>query len=384
MAEQFIVCPHCGKKILLTEAISHQIREELIRDFEKDAEKTLQEKIKKVEKAAKRKAQDAVTTDLADLKEQVAEKDRKLAEVQQVELELRKARRKLEDEKRTFELDMARKLDGARKKIEEEASRRLMEQQRFKDAEKEKLIKDMRKQIGILKRKAEIGSQQMQGEVMEIGLEELLRSSFSSDEIIAVPKGIKGADIIQKVHDETGRYCGSIVWETKRTKAWSGGWIQKLKDDQRELRAEVAAIVTEVLPKDVNGFGCVSGVWVLGYSLVGGVASALRHGLLDVAQTILARRGKEEETELLYSYLSGPQFRQRVEAIVETFSAMKEELDKEKRAINKIWAKREKQIERVIGNTVGMYGDLEGIISLPQIESLELKALTAGTGENPE
>jgi len=384
MAEQFIVCPHCGKKILLTEAISHQIREELIRDFEKDAEKTLQEKIKKVEKAAKRKAQDAVTTDLADLKEQVAEKDRKLAEVQQVELELRKARRKLEDEKRTFELDMARKLDGARKKIEEEASRRLMEQQRFKDAEKEKLIKDMRKQIGILKRKAEIGSQQMQGEVMEIGLEELLRSSFSSDEIIAVPKGIKGADIIQKVHDETGRYCGSIVWETKRTKAWSGGWIQKLKDDQRELRAEVAAIVTEVLPKDVNGFGCVSGVWVLGYSLVGGVASALRHGLLDVAQTILARRGKEEKTELLYSYLSGPQFRQRVEAIVETFSAMKEELDKEKRAINKIWAKREKQIERVIGNTVGMYGDLEGIISLPQIESLELKALTAGTGENPE
>ena len=382
MAEQFIVCPHCRKKIPLTEAISHQIKEEL----EKESDKKLQEKIKKLEKAAKKKARNAVDTELKDLKEQVEEKDRKLDEVQKAELEIRKARRKLEDEKKTFKLEMARKLDGARKQIEEKASKRLMEEQRFKDAEKEKLIKDMRMQIGELKRRSEQGSQQLQGEVMELGLEELLRSGFPNDDIQPVPKGIKGADIIQKVHDETGRYCGSIVWETKRTKAWSNQWIQKLKDDQGKVRAEVAALVSTVLPKDVDGFGDVNGVWVLGYGLVSGVASVLRQGLLDVARTILVRRGKEEKTELLYSYLSGPQFRQRVEAIVETFSVMKEDLDKEKRAINKIWSKREKQIERVIGNTVGMYGDLEGIIgrAMPQIESLELNALTAGTGENPE
>ena len=382
MAEQFIVCPHCRKKIPLTEAISHQIKEEL----EKESDKKLQEKIKKLEKAAKKKARNAVDTELKDLKEQVEEKDRKLDEVQKAELEIRKARRKLEDEKKTFELEMARKLDGARKQIEEKASKRLMEEQRFKDAEKEKLIKDMRKQIGELKRRSEQGSQQLQGEVMELGLEELLKSSFPNDDIQPVPTGIKGADITQKVHDETGRYCGSIVWETKRTKAWSNGWIQKLKNDQRELRAEVAALVSEVLPKDVKGFGCVNSVWVLGYNSVIGLATALRHGLLDVSRTILARRGQEEKSERLYGYLSGPHFRQRVEAIVEAFSAMKEDLDKEKRAINKIWAKREKQIERVIGNTVGMYGDLEGIIgrAMPQIENLELKALGAGVEEGGE
>jgi len=386
MPEQFIVCPYCKKKIPLTEAISHQIKEELTREFEKDAEKKLHERIKKLEKDAQKKARDAVDTELKDLNEQVAEKDRKLDEVQKKELELRKARRKLEDEKKTFELEMTRKLDGARKKIEEEASKRLMEEQRFKDAEKEKLIKDMRKQIGDLKRRAEQGSQQTQGEVLELGLEGLLRANFPADEVVPVPKGIKGADVVQKVHDETGRYCGAIVWEAKRTKAWSDRWIQKLKDDQRELRAEVAALVTEALPRGVSGFEFIDGVWVLGYGLVSGVASALRHGILDVARIVQVQRGKEEKTELLYSYLAGPQFRQRVEAIVEAFSAMKEDLDKEKRAIGKIWAKREKQIERVLGNTAGMCGDLEGILgrSMPQIDSLELKALEAGAEDEEE
>ncbi len=282
---------------------------------------------------------------MKDLQEELGEKDKKLIESQKAELDLRKERRKLEEDKKTFELEMTRKLDTERERIQEDSLKKVAEEYRLKDMEKEKLVSDMRKQIEELKRKAEQGSQQTQGEVLELDLEEILKSNFPLDQIEPVPKGIKGADILQKINNQAGRHCGTIIWESKRTKAWSNSWIEKLKDDQRDVKAEIAVLMTTVLPKGIDTFSYMDGIWVTNHALIVGLATALRMNLIQIADSKIAAEGKEEKMEVLYSYLSGPEFRQKIEAIVETFASMKRDLDQEKRAMTRIWSKRDKQIE---------------------------------------
>ncbi len=318
---------------------------------------------------------------MQDLLAQVEEKDKKLQDAQKAELELRKQKRVLEESKRTFELEMTKKLDEEREKIKDDALKNVLEDHRFKDLEKEKQIEGMRKQIDELKRQAEQGSQQIQGEVFEDDLEKTLRAKFPHDCIEPVPKGARGADVLQKVQEITGLHCGTIIWESKNTKNWSDKWIEKLKDDQREVKAEVAVLMTKVLPKDVSNFEYKNGVWITDYSSVIGLATALRYGIIQVAMTKRSSEGKNEKIEVLYKYLSSQEFRQKVEAIVEAFSSMKKDLDDEKKALTKIWAKREKQLDRVSSNTIKIYGDMQGMIeaNLPQIKSLELEALTDGS-----
>lgn len=408
MQEQFIVCPHCKKEIPLTEAISHQIREQLQQEFEAEIEKrdrlieekirVLQEREKALEEGrkaldkevAERIARERETIEASirrqiteeselktkDLMEQLRVKDKKLQESREAELALRKERRELEEARQAFELEMARTLDEEREKIRVAAVRTVADEHRLKDLEKEKQISDLRKQIDELRRKAEQGSQQMQGEVLEVELEDILRVNFPSDTIEPVPKGIRGADVVQKVYGETGQYCGTIIWESKRTRAWNDGWIQKLKDDRREVRADIAVLLSVALPKDVRNFAYIEGIWVTDYASIIGLTIALRTNLIQVAMAKLAAVGKQEKMGILYSYLSGSEFRQKVEAIVEAFVSMKQDLEQEKRAMTRMWTKREKQIERVVTNTAGMYGDMQGIIgaSLPAIKSLEMDA----------
>ncbi len=199
-----------------------------------------------------------------------------------------------------------------------------------------------------------------------------------------VPKGVRGADIIEKVNTGGGGYCGTIVWESKRTRHWNAEWIEKLKGDQREIKAEVAVLVTETLPKGINSFGNVDGVWVTGYSYALSLAEALRFGLKEVARSKISMVGRGEKVEAIYEYISGSGFRHRVEAIIEAFRLMREELDHEKRAMTRLWAKREKQIEKVQTSMSGMYGDLEGILgtALPPIKTLELEE-GGEAGEEP-
>jgi hypothetical protein len=196
--------------------------------------------------------------------------------------------------------------------------------------------------------------------------------NFPEDHIEPVPKGVGGADVLQRVYN--GQHCGTIVWESKRTKHWNKEWLSKIKDDQREIKAEFAVIVSEKLPDNVPGFAKIDGVWVTGFPYAIGLAIALRETLTHVAAIRQAEVGKNQKMEMLYNYLSGTEFKQRIEAIVEAFVSMKSELDQEKRAMNKIWAKRLKEIEKVIRNVSGMYGDMHGIVgaSLPVIKSLEL------------
>lgn len=391
MAEQSIVCPHCNKKILLSKALTGQIEEKLRKSFdaelqsrEREFEKDFKDRLAAEKRQAEKKAKESLTVELTSLRQQVAEKDEAIEEARKQELELRKRQRELEKKEKALELEVVRKIDEERCKVEEEVASRIVEENRIKDIEKEKQLSDLRKQIEDLKRKAEQGSQQTQGEAIELELEDILRVNFPYDQIEPVGKGIKGADILQRVYATTGQFCGTIIWESKNTKAWSDGWLEKLKDDQRTAKAEVAAIVTTTLPKDVSHFSCVEGVWVTDFSTVLGVASALRANLSQVAITKLAIEGKSDKMEMIYSYLSGTEFKQRVEAIVESFVSMKDDLEREKRAMESSWAKRDKQIHKVIHNVSGMYGDMQGIIgaSLPKIDYLELPSPEDETIEN--
>jgi hypothetical protein len=367
-----IKCPNCDELFELSEAISYDIEKRI----KKKHEIEIEEKRKAFEEKAKKDAYESVTLELSDLREQLEEKTRNLKEARKQELELLKKQRELQEKEENQELELTRKLEEGRQKILEKATGEFEEKHRLKDAEKEKQLNDMKKQIDELKRKSEQGSQQTQGEVLELDLENILKKSFTHDNIEPVPKGIKGADVLHKVHSPSGQFCGTIVWETKRTKAWSDKWIAKIKEDQRRVKGEIAVILTTVLPKDVRSFAHINGIWVTDYSSMVGLATAIRMGLIEVAKTKQAAVGKKEKMEVVYNYLSGSDFKQKVEAIVEAFKAMKEDLEKEKKAFSKSWAKREKQLELVITNTAGMYGDIHRIIgtSLPEIKLLEIES----------
>jgi hypothetical protein len=402
-------CPNCGEMIPVSEAISHQIvertREQLkkeglaqqqaihakereLLDREEALDRTVQDRVKaqqaEIELQARATAKAAISVELDDLRRQAAEKDHQLAKAQQAELEVRARTRALEEKERTVELEIARRLDQESSKVRDETARRLSEEYRLKDAEKDKKLQDAIKANEELRRRLQQGSQQTQGEVLELELETLIKNTFPLDHVEPVPKGAIGADLIQRVIDKAGHPCGSIVWEAKRTKAWNDGWIQKLKDDQRLVKAELAILLTEVLPKDCGNFGQVSGVWVTNPQCAMSLAIALRSQLIEIERTKLAAVGKNEKMEVLYRYLSGSEFKQRVEAVVEAFIEMQEDLQEERRIFERRWSKREKQIQRMISNTSGMYGDFQGLIgaSLQSIPALSPRELELPFEEN--
>ena len=411
--EQKIECPKCHFLFSPDVVLAHQIEEKIRKEIEgeqkiKEAEitnkqKELDAQVIQLEKA-KKNTQIEVDNKVAEklaiektalwkqaqievgkekeaekkmLEDQLEEKDAKLREANENELALRKEKNKLEEDKKSFELEKQRQLDEERKKITEDANKKATEEQRYIIAQLQKQLADATRAKNDLSRKLEQGSQQTQGEVLELEIEELLKIEFPYDEIVPVPKGVSGADIIQKIKDDSGRVCGQIAWEFKKTKAWSESWIQKLKNDQRKIKADLAVIASTTLPGDVKGFLFRDGVWICDIKLTVALAMALRINLLNISRERAMSVGKNEKMEILYSYLTGVEFKQRVEAIVEAFSNMDQGLKKERLAYEKIWSEREKQIKKVITNTVGMYGDLSGLVALPQIKTLEL-----GEGEN--
>jgi len=412
-----IKCPKCNTLIPITETLRHQLAESVRKEYEEklaeqkrtfagqqkkliQKEKALEEKEKSIDEKiqqglktkleaqkkilserAKKKAQNEVELEMKDLRDDLRIKEKKLEEAKKTELHLRKKERELEERARDIELEVTRKIDEERKKVEDEVAKRFLDNHRMKDAEKNKQISDMRRQIEDLKRRAEQGSQQTQGEVQELELEKEISQLFPVDNIQPVPKGMRGADIIQEVLTNSGGHCGAIIWESKRTKNWNDEWISKLKGDQRSVRADIAVIVTQTLPKDIRNFGFINGVWATNYASFQGLAIALRQKLTELAFTKAMAAGKDKKADILFHYLTGPEFRQRVEAIIEAFSDMKAELDKEKRLYERSWAKREKQLQSVLLNTAGMYGDLQGMIGSPM---QTIPALEAGTADEED
>lgn len=392
MDDQTIICPDCGTHIPLTKALSEQVEHKLKHQLEKQKaefqkqlkleldEQLMQEK-KRLWQMAQEKAAEKQEKELKDLQEQLRENSKKLEESEKIELELRKKSRELEEREKKIELEMTRKLDDERKKIIEATKKEEAEQQRFKMQEKDKQLEIMRKQIDDLKRKAEQGSMQIQGEVQEDDLRELLATTFIKDDVTDVPQGVKGADLIQRINAHLGNSLGTIIWESKNTKAFSDSWISKLKHDQGLVKAEAAILVTQVLPADIHGFGLRNGVWVVSYEHIIPLASALRLHISEIAKVKQSLIGRDEKMEVLFGYLSGAQFKNRIENIVMAFMSMKQDLETEKRSFQRIWNKREKELEKVVMSTSSLYGDLQGIIggSLPTIQHLELSG-----GEEPE
>ena len=376
-----------NKKLQKTEQSELEIRKRIreVDEKEKNADKMLEKKRFELEAQYKKdkgslmlkvaqEAQNKVSAEMKDLKQELEDKGKKLDEARNQELILLKRKHELEDKEKTLDLEVARKIDEAKGIIRDTAQSETEAQHRLKDAEKDKQLADMTKTINDLKRKAEQASQQTQGEVLERELEDLLKSEYPFDEIEPVAKGIRGGDILQVVKTQSGRICGRIIWEAKRTKSWSDAWLQKIKDDQREAKADIAVLVSESLPKGLTHFRKISDVWVSDIPSSISLALALRVVLIQTARAKSTQVGRTGKMEVVYNYLTGPEFKNRVEAIVETFGSMKQALDIEKRAVQKIWSKREKQIERVVSHIAGMHGDLEGIVgaSLPAIKVLEI------------
>ncbi len=416
MTEPVIICPKCQSEIKLTESLAAPLIESTRRDFEsriakKDQdietreaamgkrEEALSKEKQKINDLVEEKlkvakvnisAEEAIKAkrsygadieqkekDILELNSVLKEKNEKLAEAQKSQADFVRKQRDLDDALRELDLTVEKRIqeglstirDKARKEVEEELNQKVME--------KEQTITSMKNQIEDLKKRAEQGSQQLQGEVQELELERILASKFPLDKIDPVPKGEFGGDILHSVVGQIGQDCGRILWECKRTKNWSDGWLPKLREDQRAAKAEIAVIISQTLPKGVDTFDLVDGVWVAHPKATLAVAIALRHTLLEVSLARQASNGQQTKMEIVYQYLTGPRFRLRVQAIVEAFSSMKEDLDKEKRVITKQWAKREEQIERVMQGTLGMYGDLQGIAgkSLQEIDGLAIGEL---------
>jgi hypothetical protein len=317
--------------------------------------------------------------EVADLQELLAQRDEKLGEAQKQQAALLRKQRELDDAKRELDLTIEQRVQESLTEIRQKAKVEAEESLKLKVVEKEQQIAAMQRQIDELKRKAEQGSQQLQGEVLELQLEATLRAHFAIDAIEPVGKGEFGGDVLQHVIGPAGQASGAILWETKRTKNWSDSWLAKLRADQRAAGAELAILVSKALPKEVNTFGYVDGIWVTDFPSVVPLALALRQSLIELAGAKQAQIGQATKMELVYQYLTGPKFRHRVEAIVENFSDMQADLDRERRTMIRLWAKREAQIQGVVQSTAGMYGDLQGIAgkTFQEIAGLEIPLLEA-------
>ena len=420
MTEPAITCPNCKTEIRLTESLAAPLIETTRKQFQQQlaqkddeiakreqgilekerqltiAKNKLDEQVAsqvedqlKIDRARitaeeSRKSKQEFANDLEQRSREVAElqailksQEAKLTEAQKTQADLLRKQRELDDAKRELDLTIEKRVQEGLSVTRQQARKEAEDEQRLKVLEREQTIAAMQKQIEDLKRRSEQGSQQLQGEVQELELENLLRNKFPFDAIEPVPKGEFGGDVLHRVVGLNGQPSGTILWEFKRTKNWSDSWLVKLRDDQRAAKAEIAVIVSQVLPKGVETFDLVEGIWVTHPRAALPVAMILRQSLLELALARQANQGQQTKTDMVYQYLTGPRFRLRVEAIVEAFSTMQEDLDKERRVIMKQWAKRGEQIERVTGATIGMYGDLQGIAgkSLQEIEGLELKSL---------
>lgn len=410
--EPSITCPKCRTEIKLTETLAAPLIEAIRRDSEeklrtKDLEIAKREAAIRKEQETLKRAKEGMDLELAerlqsersklseeeakkaraafalelhhkaqqleDLTKAFNEREAKLGEAQKAQAEAVRQQRELAEAKREIDLTIEKRVLEKQAEIQLRAKAEAEAALLLKVQEKEQMILGMQKQIEDLKRKSEQGSQQLQGEVQELQLEAVLRSSFPHDTIAPVPKGEFGGDAFQLVVTPFGQQCGKILWESKRTRNWSDGWLQKLRDDQRASKADAAIIVSQALPKTVEVFGQIDGIWITSPKCAVAVATAIRHALIEVSMARKSGEGQQTKMEAMYHYLTGPGFRHRVEAIVEKFQDMQADLEKERRAMQKSWAKREQQIQGIILATSGMWGDMQGIAgrSLQEIEGLD-------------
>ena len=407
MEHNQISCPNCKHSFSINSAIASDIEKTLtqklknelnlqVEDWKKKEAEKYEQKEQQREAELKRKEQELAesiekqrktmadeirerlikesSASIESLNKQLENQTEMISGLRKKEIDFLEKERALKDEKDRMELEKKQFEMQIQDQIKEKLSKDFEIKYELIIKEKEKQLEDQKKLAAEMQRKAEQGSMQLQGEVQEMGLEEMLKNTFIYDEISEVGKGIRGADVIQTVKNELGQVCGKIIYESKRTQNFGGDWIEKLKDDQRQIGAEIAVLVTQTMPKEMERFGERDGVWICNYLEMKSLVFVLRKILIQTQTAKSANENKTDKMSLLYSYLTSNQFRQQIEAIVESFTTMKSDLDKERRAMQRIWKERDVQIEKVIGSTIDMYGSIRGIAgnAIAPIQYLEL------------
>lgn len=408
-----VKCPNCKHEFQLEEAISSEIESKIkaryIERFTNDQKKMLEkekqlelqlEQVKKqqeeqekiilekvklqravLEQEAIKKAATEMQLQLEMLNKELSDKEKRLKESQTKELEFLLKEKELKTKEEEFEITLQKKLQAEREALSEQIRKQELEKNSIKEKDHQLQLMELKKQLEDQKklteemvRKQGQGSMQMQGEIHELALEELLKSTYPFDSIEEVGKGIKGADCIQHIRNTQAQYCGKIIYESKRTKAFTNEWIEKLKSDMRSQQADIAVIVTETLPKDMDTFGMKDGVWICRFTDIKALSFLLRDSLIKINAALATQENKGDKMSLLYTYLTGNEFNQQIAAIAEGFIALKDSISKERIQMEKIWKEREKQLEKVLLNTTHFYGSIKGIAgnAIGDIKALEL------------
>ena len=359
-----INCPKCGHQFELNESLKNEVEKELrskMIDWQKKKEEEFEKQKLVLVSDAQKKIAEETSLQLKSLQEEAKLKTQQVQELQKKELDLLRDKNALEEKQKNMEMEIEKRFLEKRKELEEGTIKREQEMFDLKTKEYKLQMEQQQKLIEELRRKSEQGSMQLQGESQEILLEEILKEHFPFDIIEEVGKGVEGADCRQLVRNNSGVVCGSIIYESKRTKAWSNNWIDKLKADKRSSSSDVAILVSQVFPKDMEKFGEKDGVWICTFNEVSSVAYLLRNGIIKVHEAQKSQENKGDKMQLLYNYLTGNEFRGQVEAIVEGFMSLKQSISKERIQMEKTWKEREKQLEKVLLSTSGLYGSVKGI-----------------------
>ncbi len=404
-----IKCPGCGHRFAMEQAVAEEYKNELrekMLAFNKSKEEELQrrqeefarqtqqqqlaferkltEEKKKMQEALEETIRRNVSADyenqLRILQQAGKDSEEKLRQARSKELEFLKKEQALQNKEAELEIQLQLTLQQERQLLAEQIRKQESEKNLVREGglqmelrKLEKQLEDQKKLADEMRRKAEQGSMQLQGEVQELLLEDILKEQFPFDQVLEVGKGIEGADCIQVVRNTTGKECGKIIYESKRTRGWSNLWVEKLKSDMRTTGADMAILVTQTFPKDMERFGTRDGIWICSYAEVASVATVLRNAVMCVSDARKSEENKGDKMQMLYAFISGNEFRQQIEAIAESFQFLQNSVNKERIMMEKNWKEREKQLQKAFINTVHFYGSMKGILgaSVGEIPLLE-------------
>jgi hypothetical protein len=381
-----IKCPKCGNEFEPNESIREQIKKELNQkatEWQKRKDEEYQIKMEEEKKRMQQHLEENIRRSISSdyenqlrlLSQTNKDNEEKLKEARQQQLELFKKEQELKNREAELELSVQKKLQLERerlsveiRKLEEQRIATIETEYRLRMKEMEEKLEAQRKLAEEMRRKAEQGSMQLQGEVQELALQEMLQSTFPFDLILEVGKGVRGADCIQIVRSNFGQECGKIIYESKRTNAFANEWVEKLKADMRSQGAEIAVLVTRTMPRDMDCFGIKDGVWICDFSEVKALASVLREGVIRVFNTAKSNENKGDKMHLLYGYFTSSEFAEQWKAIREGFLAMKLSIQRERDAMERLWKTREKQLEKVLLSAAHIRGSIEGIAGMDAVD----------------
>lgn len=402
-----VKCPHCGNKFTPEDAIGHEIRQQL----EKEFEGKLATNARTVADAIRKQENEKYKAQVTMLEEESRSKQSRLKELENMAVSVQQREMQIKTREEQMDLEMKKRLMEREKIIRQEAEKnaidraevnfqekeqmfqreresfalmmqkklqeesgKVREEERMRTAELQKKLDDQSKLIHEMKRKSEQGSMQLQGEIQELAIEDFLMNAFPRDVIEEVSKGKRGGDCVHIVRDQYDRVCGKILYESKRTKHFSGEWISKLKDDMRLKQADIGVIVTEAFPEGMSRFGEREGIWICTFSEFKALAFLFRYNLSRIGEILSSQENRGDKMQMIYSYVTGSEFRQKLEAAFESYNEMQEDLMREKTLLMTQWAKREKKLFKAMENLISLYGDVRGIAggAVQEIKSLEL------------